>query len=200
MPIPGFERSEIGTGEVTLSVHRAGAGRPLILLHGFPQNHACWAKVAPELAGAFDVIVPDLRGYGQSEAPADDPQHTAYSKRRMGADMVGLMDALGLESAGVLGHDRGARVAYRMAIDHPGRVARVGIVEVVPTGDFWAAWNASERKGERSEASESTRHDVSPTCELRSSDDRSLSARRGTNATARRRDLQRAVCFCASRG
>lgn len=142
MAIAGFQNSVVDAGEVTLSVHRGGSGAPLILLHGFPQNHACWSKVAPALAEWFDVIVPDLRGYGDSEAPADDAAHEAYSKRRMAADIVGLMEALGLESAGVLGHDRGARVAYRMALDHPDRVARLGIVEVVPTGDFWAAWDA----------------------------------------------------------
>ncbi len=142
MAIPGFDAYEISTGDVTLSVHRAGRGKPLILLHGFPQNHACWVKVAPTLAERFDVIVPDLRGYGRSDAPPDDEAHTAYSKRRMAADIVALMDAFGLPDAGVLGHDRGARVAYRMALDHPERVSRLGIVEVVPTGDFWAAWNA----------------------------------------------------------
>ncbi len=142
MPISGFSKTEVPTDEVTLSVHRAGKGAPLILLHGFPQNHSCWTKVAPALSERFDVIVPDLRGYGESEAPADDEAHTAYSKRRMAADIVALMDALDLPRAGVLGHDRGGRVAYRLALDHPGRVSRLGVVEVVPTGDFWAAWNA----------------------------------------------------------
>jgi haloacetate dehalogenase len=142
MAISGFQRSDVDTGEVKLSVHRAGSGKPLILLHGYPQNHACWTKVAPALSMTFDVIVPDLRGYGESDAPEDDEAHTVYSKRWMAMDVVALIDALGLEKAAVLGHDRGARVAYRMALDHPGRVARIGIVEIVPTGDFWAAWNA----------------------------------------------------------
>ena len=140
--IPGFTASRVDTGDVALSAHRAGSGPALLLLHGFPQNHRCWAGLAPRFADRFDVIVPDLRGYGDSDAPPDDEGHTAYSKRRMAMDLVGLLDALGLERAHVLGHDRGARVAYRMALDHPGRMDRLGIVEVVPTLDFWTAWDA----------------------------------------------------------
>ncbi|MCL4105054.1 UNVERIFIED_CONTAM: hypothetical protein GTU68_018761 [Idotea baltica] len=119
-----------------------GQGSPLILLHGYPQNHLCWSRVAPKFAEHFDVILPDLRGYGASDAPVDDPKHSTYSKRTMAQDIVGLMDALGLEKAVILGHDRGARVTYRLALDHPTRVTRIGIVEIVPTGDFWAAWDA----------------------------------------------------------
>lgn len=140
--IEGFAQSFIDTNGVRLSVHRAGRGAPLILLHGYPQNHACWGKVAPEFAKHFDVIVPDLRGYGDSEAPPDDDEHTVYSKRTMARDIVGLMDALGLERAHILGHDRGGRVAYRFALDHPDRLNRLGIIEIVPTGAFWAHWNA----------------------------------------------------------
>ncbi len=140
--IEGFSQSRIDCGEVTLSVHRAGAGVPLILLHGYPQNHACWHRIAPTLATHFDVIVPDLRGYGDSDAPPDDADHTTYSKRRMAADIVGLMEALGLQDAHILGHDRGARVAYRFALDHPARLRRLGIIEIVPTADFWAGWTA----------------------------------------------------------
>jgi len=140
--LPGFTRARIATNGITLSVHRAGAGAPLILLHGYPQNHMCWLNVAPALAERFDVIVPDLRGYGDSGTPPDDAGHTVYSKREMARDIVGLMDALEIRRAHVLGHDRGARVAYRLALDHPARVNRLGIVEIVPTGDFWAAWTA----------------------------------------------------------
>jgi len=140
--IPGFSRSHITVNGVRLSVHQGGGGAPLILLHGYPQTHMCWARVAPGLARRFNVIVPDLRGYGDSDAPADDPDHTVYSKREMARDIIGLMDALGIGRAAVLGHDRGARVAYRLALDHPGRIARLGIIEIVPTGDFWAAWTA----------------------------------------------------------
>ncbi|MFN6977627.1 MAG: alpha/beta fold hydrolase [Gemmobacter sp.] len=141
--IAGFTRRRIDTGDVVLSVQEAGAGPPLILLHGFPQNGMCWARVAPALAAGRRVIVPDLRGYGASDAPPDDAGHTVYSKRRMALDVVGLMDALGIDRADVLGHDRGARVTYRLALDHPGRVGRIGIVEVVPTAAFWDAWDAA---------------------------------------------------------
>jgi haloacetate dehalogenase len=142
MAIDGFARTQVDCDGVTLSVYRAGQGVPLILLHGFPQHHMTWAPVAPELARHFDVIVPDLRGYGDSDAPADDAGHTVYSKRRMAADIVALMDALGLPRAHLLGHDRGARVAYRLALDHPGRVDRLGIIEVLPTAEYWRAFDA----------------------------------------------------------
>lgn len=140
--IPGFTRRRVPAGEIALSLLEGGAGAPVILLHGYPQNALCWARVAPALAASHRVIVPDLRGYGASDAPPDDAGHSVYSKRRMAQDIVALMDALELEGATVIGHDRGARVAYRLALDHPGRVARLGILEIVPTGDFWAAWNA----------------------------------------------------------
>jgi haloacetate dehalogenase len=142
MPIEGFEQGFVETNGTRLSVHRAGAGDALFLLHGYPQTHMAWEKVAPAFARRFDVIVPDLRGYGDSDVPEDGPHHQAYSKREMARDIVGVMDALGIERAHVLGHDRGARVTYRLALDHPGRVLRLGIIEVVPTGDFWAAWTA----------------------------------------------------------
>lgn len=140
--IDRFNQTLLPCGSVRLSVHRAGKGMPLILLHGYPQNHNCWAKVAPTLAQHFDVIVPDLRGYGDSDVPDDDPVHATYSKRRMADDIVALMDALDLPRAHVLGHDRGARVAYRFALDHPDRIDRLGIIEIVPTGDFWNNWTA----------------------------------------------------------
>lgn len=142
MAIPGFEQRFVDTNGIRMSVHRAGHGPPLILLHGYPQNHMAWEKVAPAFAERFDVIVPDLRGYGESDAPPDDADHHTYSKREMARDILGLMDSCGVERAHVLGHDRGARVTYRLALDHPERVLRIGIVEVVPTADFWASWTA----------------------------------------------------------
>lgn len=141
--ITGFTQSYVQCGDVRLSVHRAGQGTPLIALHGYPQNHHCWAKVAPALAEHFDVIIPDLRGYGDSDAPADDPDHLTYSKRQMATDIVALMDALDIPEAHILGHDRGGRLAYRLALDHPRRVHKLGIIEIVPTGDFWASWDAN---------------------------------------------------------
>jgi len=140
--ITGFVHRKLQTEAISLSWHRAGQGAPLILLHGFPQNHMCWEAVAPGFARHFDTIIPDLRGYGDSSAPADDAEHTTYSKRAMASDIVMLMDALGLERAHVLGHDRGARVAYRMALDHPARVDRLGIIEILPTLEYWDAFDA----------------------------------------------------------
>lgn len=142
MAIKGFTARRIEANGIGIALHEGGAGSPVILLHGFPQNHRCWARVAPVLAARHRVIVPDLRGYGDSDAPPDDAAHACYSKREMARDIVALLDAIGLPRAAVIGHDRGARVAYRMALDHPARVSRLGILEVVPTGDFWAAWNA----------------------------------------------------------
>ncbi|MDT8857369.1 alpha/beta hydrolase [Paracoccaceae bacterium Fryx2] len=140
--IPGFTRTPVATNGITLSVQQAGRGAALVLLHGYPQNGMCWSRVAPALAECFHVIIPDLRGYGESDAPPDDADHTAYSKREMARDIVGLLDALGIDRAMVLGHDRGARVTYRLALDHPDRVSRVGIIEIAPTSEYWAAWNA----------------------------------------------------------
>lgn len=142
MSIPGFTRSRVATNGIHLSVHRGGQGAPVILLHGFPQNHHCWEEIAPVLAENYDVIVPDLRGYGDSDAPQNDPENRAYSKREMAQDIACLMDALEIERAMIVGHDRGARVSYRFALDHPEKVSRLAILEVVPTGDFWASWNA----------------------------------------------------------
>lgn len=140
--IIGFQKFRVEVGDISLSVNVGGAGEPLFLLHGYPQNHMCWAGVAPEFARHFRVIVPDLRGYGESEAPPDDADHTVYSKRRMADDIVALADRLGLDRFLILGHDRGARVAYRLALDHPERLRRLGMIEVIPTADFWRAWNA----------------------------------------------------------
>ena len=131
---------------VSVAVHAAPAPRAdapvLVLLHGFPQTHLCWRPALPALARRFHCLALDLRGYGASSAPAEDAEHLAYSKRAMAADVVAVLDALGVDRAVVAGHDRGARVAYRMALDHPGRVAGLAVLDVVPTADFWAAWTA----------------------------------------------------------
>lgn len=140
--IPGFHRQRMVLPDITLSVQQAGKGAALVLLHGFPENGMCWSRVAPELAARHHVIIPDLRGYGLSDAPPDDPSHRTYSKRRMARDIVDLLDRLGLGQAMILGHDRGARVAYRLALDHASRVSRLGIIEIAPTADYWANWGA----------------------------------------------------------
>lgn len=139
---PGFEARR-GPGDgLELFYRIGGAGPPLVLLHGYPQTHAAWSKVAPSFAARNTVIVPDLRGYGDSDIAAPDAAHEAYSKRAMARDIRGLMRHLGFERFGALGHDRGARVAYRLALDAPETVTRLGVLEVAPTGDMWAGWDA----------------------------------------------------------
>ena len=140
--IAGFRRSMVCCNGVVLSVHRAGQGEPLLLLHGFPQNHMCWERVALQLARHYDVIIPDLRGYGESEAPPNESGNVTYSKRTMAQDIADLLTALAVQRANILGHDRGARVAYRFALDHPERINKLGIIEIIPTADFWASWTA----------------------------------------------------------
>ncbi|WP_179378955.1 alpha/beta fold hydrolase [Jannaschia marina] len=136
-------RHDITTDDGTrIAVRETGRGAPLVLLHGFPQNHRCWRPVLPMLAERHRCLLIDLRGYGDSDAPPDDSAHTVYSKRRMARDVVAVLDALGLDRVDVAGHDRGARVAYRFALDHPGRLDRLAILEVIPTVAFWAAWSA----------------------------------------------------------
>ena len=140
--IAGFTNSTIRCNGVDLSVHRAGQGTPLLLIHGFPQNHMCWERVAPHFAQHHDVIIPDLRGYGESEAPPNETGNSTYSKRTMAQDIADLLNTLSIKCANVLGHDRGARVGYRFALDHPERLSKLGIIEIVPTADFWASWTA----------------------------------------------------------
>jgi len=114
---------------------RLGSGPPLLLLHGFPETHECWEAVAPRLAARFEVIVPDIRGYGASVAPPGGPRGEGYTKREMADDLIDLMATLGHEHFAVVGHDRGGRIAYRMALDHPGRVTRLAVVNIIPTLD-----------------------------------------------------------------
>lgn len=117
----------------TLRLRRGGEGPPLLLLHGNPQTHAMWHRVAPLLAEHHTVICPDLRGYGFSDKPGPTPDHAPYAKRAMAADMLGLMRGLGHERFGVLAHDRGARVAHRLALDAPEAVERLALLDIVPT-------------------------------------------------------------------
>jgi haloacetate dehalogenase len=129
----GFSSETVEVGEVALHVRRGGSGPPVLLVHGYPQHHLCWHKVAPTLAERFTVICPDLRGYGESAKPAGGD----YSKRAMAADLVGLLDHWGIDRAAVVGHDRGARVSYRAALDHPDRVERLAVLDIVPTIEQW---------------------------------------------------------------
>lgn len=109
----------------------------MLLLHGFPQTHVMWRDIAPLLAADFSVICADLRGYGQSGCPVSDERHTPYSKRAMAAELVEVMGVLGHDRFAVVGHDRGGRVAYRMALDHPDVVTKLGVLDVIPTGALW---------------------------------------------------------------
>lgn len=137
MRIEGFGYQRIATGDdVHLHVARAGHGAPVVLLHGFPQTHVMWRHVAPALAGRHTVLCPDLRGYGDSDKPAAASPAT-YSKRRMAQDVVDVVRALGFERFAVVGHDRGALVAFRAGLDHPDVVTHVGTLDVLPTLDMW---------------------------------------------------------------
>jgi haloacetate dehalogenase len=135
LPLPGFEEGSHDVGAARYLVSQAGAGSPVLLLHGFPETHVCWDEVAPQLAERHRVVVPDLRGYGASEAPPGGPRGEGYSKREMAAELVELMGALGHERFAVVGHDRGGRVAYRMALDHANAVERLVVLNIVPTAD-----------------------------------------------------------------
>jgi haloacetate dehalogenase len=131
----GFELDRIRAGAVELRVRHGGAGPPLLLLHGHPQTHVMWHRVAPRLAEDFRVVAPDLTGYGESSKPRTTPSHEPYSKRAMARDQVALMRELGFERFAVAGHDRGGRCAYRMALDHPDRVEKLAVLDIVPTGE-----------------------------------------------------------------
>jgi haloacetate dehalogenase len=137
----GFQRERIQTSEATIHAVRRGSGPPLLLLHGYPQTHVMWHLVAPKLAEEFTVVVPDLRGYGDSSKPPGDREHARYSKRAMAQDQVELMQRLGFESFFVAGHDRGGRVAHRMALDHPQRVRKVAVLDIVPTRKMFASFD-----------------------------------------------------------
>jgi haloacetate dehalogenase len=129
----GFASKRIKTSGAEIALVQGGSGPPLLLVHGYPQNHAMWHKVAPRLAERFTVVAPDLRGYGASSKPPTDDKHMPYSKRAMALDLVEVMKSLGFERFDVAGHDRGGRVTYRLALDHPERVRRVATLDIIPT-------------------------------------------------------------------
>jgi haloacetate dehalogenase len=143
----GFEDGHRVVGEATYFVAQGGDGSPLLLLHGFPETHACWHRIAPRLAETHRVIAPDLRGYGASEALPGGPRGEGYTKREMAAELVELMTDLGHRRFAVVGHDRGARVAYRLALDHPERVERAALLNVVPTIDQFERMGAGPSLG-----------------------------------------------------
>jgi haloacetate dehalogenase len=138
----GFALADLAVGEVTLRVRSGGSGPPLLLLHGYPETHLMWGGIAGALAEQFTVVAPDLRGYGDSSKPPTVPGHETYGKRVMAADGVRLMRQLGFDRFDVVGHDRGGRAAYRMALDCPEAVRRVTVMDVVPTAEVWARADA----------------------------------------------------------
>ncbi|MEU1596508.1 alpha/beta hydrolase [Streptomyces sp. NPDC005708] len=135
--IPGFGTRSIGVADgVELNAAVGGEGPAVVLLHGFPETHLMWRHVAPVLAEQHTVVCPDLRGYGASSKPEAVAEDT-YSKRTMAADIVGLADALGFDRFALVGHDRGAHVAFRAGLDHPNQISHLGILDIVPTLDTW---------------------------------------------------------------
>jgi haloacetate dehalogenase len=135
----GFTERRVAANGTEIFLRSGGSGSPLLLLHGYPQTHAIWHRIAPALAERFTVVCADLRGYGDSAKPASDPAHAAYSKRAMAQDMVDVMTALGHERFAVAGHDRGGRVTHRMCLDHPERVSRAAVLDIVPTRTVFGA-------------------------------------------------------------
>ena len=128
-----FQAAKIETSGATINLVRGGEGRPLLLLHGYPETHVMWHLTAPELAKHFHVVCMDLRGYGDSLKPESTPDHFTYSKRAMAEDCVEVMEALGFRGFYVAGHDRGGRVTHRMCLDHPDRVKAACVMDIAPT-------------------------------------------------------------------
>ena len=129
----GFEQRRITTSGAEINLVVGGSGPPLLLLHGYPQSHVMWHKVAPLLAEEFTVVVPDLRGYGDSSKPPGDPEHANYAKRAMAQDQAEVMTALGFDTFFLAGHDRGARVSHRLTKDHQQRVLKLATMDIIPT-------------------------------------------------------------------
>ncbi|MBD2123745.1 alpha/beta fold hydrolase [Trichocoleus sp. FACHB-262] len=133
-----FQRLQMQTSSATINLLKSGNGYPILLLHGYPQTHVMWHKVAPQLAQDFTVVVSDLRGYGDSSKPEAEANHASYAKRVMAQDQVEVMQQLGYQEFYVVGHDRGARVAHRMALDYPQRIKKLAVLDIVPTYELYA--------------------------------------------------------------
>lgn len=135
---PGFASEWVSTSRGRIFARIGGSGPPLLLLHGYPQTHVMWHRVAPQLAARFQLVIADLPGYGWSDVPKTDADHTPFSKRGMAEAMIEVMEKLGHARFALAGHDRGARVSYRLALDHPGRLSRLAVLDILPTLDYWA--------------------------------------------------------------
>lgn len=148
MRLEGFQEIRINTGDVEINVNYAGRGKPILLLHGYPQTHMMWYNLAPRLVEQnYTVVVPDLRGYGDSEKPEGLEDHSNYSKRAMARDQVKVMEALGFDKFDLVGHDRGARVAHRLVLDYPERVTSCTMMDILPTYDMYHTTNMDFAKG-----------------------------------------------------
>ncbi|MEL7528178.1 MAG: alpha/beta hydrolase, partial [Pseudomonadota bacterium] len=134
---PTFDTKVIRAKNTDFFCRIGGSGPPLLLLHGYPQSHVIWHKIAPELAARFTLIMPDLPGYGQSSIPPRSPDHGTYSKRAWAAAFNEMMHVLGYRTFYLAGHDRGARVGYRLALDFPGSVEKLAVLDILPTSDYW---------------------------------------------------------------
>ncbi len=130
---PGFREMKIATSGAVINVVTGGSGPPLLVMHGYPQTHVEWHRMARGLAQRFTVVLADLRGYGDSSKPPEGENHAGYSKRAMALDKVEVMEKLGFRQFAVVGHDRGGRVAHRLALDHPDRVQKLVVLDIVPT-------------------------------------------------------------------
>src|ERR1700712_5877677 len=135
--MPGFTLTDIETSGALIRLRHGGSGPPLLLLHGNPLTHVAWHKIAPRLAERFHVVAADLRGYGDSSAPPEEPDSSNYSFRAMAQDQVEVMHALGYERFFVAGHDRGGRTTHRMCLDHPERIIKVGLMDILPNHYVW---------------------------------------------------------------
>jgi haloacetate dehalogenase len=138
---PGYESRFTPTSAGRIFARAGGSGSPVLLLHGYPQSNVMWHRLAPLLHDRQTLIIPDLPGYGQSDAPEGGKDHAPYHKRAMAQAMIELMQSFGHERFAVVGHDRGGRVAYRMALDHPARVARLATLDIIPTWEMWTGIN-----------------------------------------------------------
>ncbi|WP_027582417.1 alpha/beta hydrolase [Bradyrhizobium sp. Ai1a-2] len=138
---PGFETHSIETSLGRIFARSGGKGPPLLLLHGYPQSHVMWHRVSPALANHFTLFLVDLPGYGASDIPPSDPDHRSYTKRAMAQAMIEAMERLGHEQFALAGHDRGGRVGYRLALDHPRRLSKLALLDILPTYDYWNSLN-----------------------------------------------------------
>lgn len=136
--LDAFTSARVEVSSATINLRCGGKGPPLLLLHGYPETHVMWHKIAPALAEGHTVVCPDLRGYGDSSKPAGGEDHAAYAKRAMAADQVEVMRQLGFSRFQAAGHDRGARVLHRMCLDHPEAVERVALLDIIPTATAFA--------------------------------------------------------------